>query len=328
MAQERYGFFNSTAEDERSYDSADMATAFHSLASNGVAALGTNLQVTAESGTMRTLVGYGTAMIQGYYYQLKDDGSGVRAFAHTTEAELARVDRIVLRLDLAARTIALVKRIGVASSTPAAPELTRSEETYEISLARVLIRAGACEVLSTDITDERDEDTVCGLIAPESLRRSEIVQLIADAIDAETGDVLRSCEQELEESAQAQVRTNIDAQRKITASGLLKGNGDGGVMEAEGGEDYGIPAVEVSATLASTSWSGSAAPYTQGVSVSGMTAAKKAFAGLPATATQAQYKAAAKAKLRVSSQGTDTVTVTAEGTKPTISIPILVTMVG
>lgn len=87
------------------------------------------------------------------------------------------------------------------------------------------------------------------------------------------------------------------------------------------------PVTEVSATL-TTAWTGSLAPYTQAVSISGMTTLKKAVIGLPATATQAQYLAAADAMLRVSYQGAGTITVTAEGTKPTISIPILVEILG
>jgi hypothetical protein len=328
MAQERYGFFNSTTGDERSYDSADMATALHTLASSGVAAADACLQVTAEGSTMRTLAGYGSAMVQGYYYQLKDDGGGVKAFEHTTEAELDRIDRIILRLDLTARTIAMVKLIGTASSTPEPPALTRGAETWEISLAQVLIQAAAQEILPGDITDERADDTVCGLIAPEALRPSTVEQMISDAVEEATDDVLRFSEQTLETSRQDQARENIDAQKKIVASGVLKGDGAGGVAPAAGGTDFGIPAAEVSATLLSTGWSGSEAPYTQAVAIAGMTAAKKAIVGLPHSATSAQYLAALAALLHVTSQGTDTITVTAEGDVPEIDLPVLVEIVG
>ena len=328
MAQERYGFFDSSGDDLRSYSSVDMATAFHTLASNGVANLGTCLQVTAEGSTMRTLVGYGTAMIEGYYYRLRDDGGGVQAFTHTTEAELNRIDRIILRLDLTTRTIAIVKLIGTAGSSPEAPALTRDDETYEISLARVLVRAAAEELLPTDITDERADDTVCGLIAPESLRRSEIEDLIDDAIDAATEDVIRYSEQTLETAEQDQARENINAMKRVGEStALQKGDGEGDTEDAVAGTDYGIPVVERTATLAAASWSGSG-PYTQTVAVSGMTSSKKAIVGLAMTATTAQYEAAADAGLRVTSQGTDTITVTAEGGVPDVDIPIIVEIVG
>ena len=332
MAQEKFGFFESSGEDIRSYSAADMAAAFHALASNGVTDADTCLRVTAEGSTMRTLVGYGTAMIEGHYYRLRDDGSGIQAFTHTTEAELSRIDRMILRLDLAARTISLEKVIGMAAATPEAPALTRNAETYEISLAQVLVRAGADELLPSDITDERADDAACGVIAPESLRRSAIAEMIDNAIEAaiaeENADVLRLSQQTLTESEQAQARENIDAVKKTgTSTAIQKGDGNGDTEDAVPGEDYGAPVAERTAVL-SASWSGSTAPFTQAVTVSGMTTAKKAIVGLPATVSQAQYLAAMEAMLRVSSQGTNTITITAEGTKPTISIPVLIEILG
>ena len=328
MAQEKYGFFDSSGGDIRSYNAAEMAVAFHTLASNGVANLGTCLQVTAEGSTMRTLVGYGTAMIEGYYYRLRDDGSGVQAFTHTTEAGMNRIDRIVLRLDLTTRSITLVKKTGTAAATPQAPAILRNAEIYEISLAQVRIRAGASVLLSTDITDERADDAVCGLIAPESLRRSEIEQMLEDAIDEATDDVIRYSAQTLASGQKTQARTNINAQQKITAPGILKGDGNGGVTPATGGTDYGIPVVEKTAMLAAASWAGAEAPYTQTVAIAGMTSAKKAIVGLPQSATRTQYLAALDALLHVTVQGTNTLTIAAEGGKPAIDLPILVEIVG
>ena len=328
MAQERYGFFNSTAEDERSYDMADMAAAFHTLASDGVADAGTCLRVSAEGSTMRTLVGYGAAMIRGFYYQLRDNGGAIQAFSHGTEAELDRIDRIVLRLDLTARTALLVKKIGAAASTPEAPALTRGEEVYELSLAQVRVRAGSEEILESDITDERTDDAVCGLIAPEGLRLSRIEQMIEDAIAEANADALRFSAQTLTAGQKTQARDNVGAQAKVTGSGLLKGDGNGGVTAATAGTDYGVPAVEVAATLLAAGWTGSAAPFTQDVTIAGMTAAKKAAAGLALGATTAQYQAALAALLRVTAQGTNTITVTAEGEKPAVDLPILVQIVG
>ncbi len=332
MAQERYGFFNSTAEDERSYDSADMAAAFHTLAADGVADTGTCLQVTAEGGTMRTLAGYGMAMIRGFYYHLRDNGGAIQAFSHGTEAELDRIDRIVVRLDIPARTVALVKKIGVAASTPQAPTLTRGEEVYELSLAQVRVRAAAEEILESDITDERADDAVCGLIAPESLRLSRIAQMIENAtaqgLAEGLADALRFSAQTLTGEQKAQGRDNIGAQAKITASGLLKGDGNGGATAGTPGTDYGMPAAEAAATLTAAGWAGTEAPFSQTVTVTGMTAGRKAVAGLSPAATGAQYQAAAKAQLRVTAQGTDTVTVQAEGEKPEVDLLVSVLMVG
>lgn len=59
-------------------------------------------------------------------------------------------------------------------------------------------------------------------------------------------------------------------QDKITASGILKGDGSGGVSAAVAGTDYQAPEAKIAITL-SASWTGSG-PYTQTVTVSGGTA--------------------------------------------------------
>lgn len=109
-------------------------------------------------------------------------------------------------------------------------------------------------------------------------------------------------------------------------TGLLKGAG-GKVAQAVAGIDYAAPVIDTTATL-STTWTGSAAPYTQAVAISGMTADAKIEVGLASTATAEQYAAAAAAQLMCTAQTTGSVTMTAYGEKPTVTIPILVRVVG
>lgn len=85
--------------------------------------------------------------------------------------------------------------------------------------------------------------------------------------------------------------------------------------------------VDTTATL-STTWTGSAAPYTQAVAISGMTADAKIEVGLASTATAEQYAAAAAAQLMCTAQAAGSITMTAYGEKPTVAIPILVRVVG
>lgn len=80
----------------------------------------------------------------------------------------------------------------------------------------------------------------------------------------------------------------------------------------------------VTATL-TTSWSGTAAPFTQNVSVSGLTATTGVVVvSIAPTATVAQYTAAADAQLHPKTQGAGTLTISAMSEKPTVSIPIVV----
>ena len=136
-------------------------------------------------------------------------------------------------------------------------------------------------------------------------------------------------EQALETAEQAQARANIDAQNKITTSGMLKGDGNGGITPGTAGTDYAAPVTEITGTLSSGAWSGTEAPFTQAVTVSGMTATKKGVSvGLADSATSEQYLAAAAAMLHATAQGTNSVTLTAEGTVPEIDLPILIRVVG
>lgn len=73
-----------------------------------------------------------------------------------------RIDRIVIRYSKSENKVYLAVRKGTAASSPAAPDIVRDANTYEISLAQVRINANATSVSS--ITDERLNNDVCGLM--------------------------------------------------------------------------------------------------------------------------------------------------------------------
>jgi len=94
------------------------------------------------------------AYINGRYY----NSGGDLTFALTSVAGSIKYVRIVVRVDLSAKTIIT----AVKESLSALPELTRDNSTYEISLATVAITAGATAITSGMIVDERSNDEVCG----------------------------------------------------------------------------------------------------------------------------------------------------------------------
>jgi hypothetical protein len=84
----------------------------------------------------------------------------------------------------------------------------------------------------------------------------------------------------------------------------------------------------VSATLATASWVGSSAPYTQTLTVTGLGATQNGTISIAQSATATQRTAALTAKLSVTGQAAASLTITADGTKPTVAIPVTVILLG
>lgn len=116
-----------------------------------------------------------------------------------------------------------------------------------------------------------------------------------------------------------------EKQSKITTAGLLKGNGSGGVSEAVAGTDYQAPVRSYTATIPASGWTGSAAPYTCNVTVTGLLAADKPIVDIVPSATYATAEAQSEAYgyiYRMVAQANKIVAYATE--KPTVDIPIQV----
>ena len=114
-------------------------------------------------------------------------------------------------------------------------------------------------------------------------------------------------------------------QAKITASGILKGDGAGGVSAAVKGTDYAAPSVGVTVTLSASGWDADA--KTQTVSVAGVTAAANGSLRIAQSATDEQFAAWGAAQPRVTAQADGSITVKLAGTVPTMDIPVEVLIV-
>ncbi|WP_195376933.1 hypothetical protein [Anaerotruncus rubiinfantis] len=158
---ERSSFFNSVSGD-RTYKAEDWASYFASFIGNGVFPLpSTGLQIVVNDG-MTVTVRAGKAWINGYFYMNTTDLSLTLA---TADGQLKRIDRIVIRWDLTNRTISAKVKSSAFSASPTAPALQRDADIFELALADILIPAGATTVTQGNITDQRLNTALCGVVA-------------------------------------------------------------------------------------------------------------------------------------------------------------------
>lgn len=169
MSAERYGFFDSTEADAREYTDADMSRFARILGRDGVRETGDNLRVEPSGMGLSVQIGYGTALVRGYYYELADDGGARKSLTLQTAEQNPRIDRVVLRLNLDAAACRISAELlkGAEAASPAAPALTRTSKIWEISLARIAVGVGASVIDADDIADERGDEAVCGVLHPD-----------------------------------------------------------------------------------------------------------------------------------------------------------------
>ena len=157
---EKSGFFNSSSGD-RVYSATDFAAYFGRLVSNGIFyAVTTNLQITPGSG-MAVSVAAGSAWINGYSYENTDT---LTINLATASGVNPRIDRVVVRFSAVERRIYLAVLTGTPAETPTAPALTRSNDTYELGLADILVPKGSVTIPALNTTDTRLNTALCGLV--------------------------------------------------------------------------------------------------------------------------------------------------------------------
>lgn len=167
----RFGYFESelTGYDEnglpifdRAEDDEFFTRVWRYLLRNGIMSEpADNMMVSAVTGmTVRVNKGFG--VIQGKFAY--EDIAEQVTLEEANEV-YPRIDAIVLRLDLENRKIEIAAKTGIAAVSPKTPDLEREDEgIYELCLAYIRVEAGVTEIKSSNITDKRNDLTVCGLI--------------------------------------------------------------------------------------------------------------------------------------------------------------------
>lgn len=156
------GFFdalkNADGAWDRTYKSADYCNNLAAIISNGVVrSQNDDLRVTA-SGLIVT-VGVGRGWINGHWYYNDYDYTFDAVQAPTGNP---RYDRVVLRYnnELSGRKISIEYINGVASATPAKPEITRTTNIYDLVLADLYVTPSA----QITVEDQRGNKDICGWV--------------------------------------------------------------------------------------------------------------------------------------------------------------------
>ncbi len=122
-------------------------------------------------------------------------GSPLSLAIDAADAVYNRIDRVIVEWTTPNYTDLPVVRIltGTFSSNATAPKLTNDSTTRQISLARIYIKAGATEIAAENITDERLDASVCGLVTERVNADTSMIQnqmtAILTAIQKELADL-------------------------------------------------------------------------------------------------------------------------------------------
>lgn len=181
--------FNSKDHD-RVYKAEDWAWYFSTFIKNGVFPNSQNngLQVVVGD-AMQILVKAGFGFINGYAFRNEQDYA---ITLETADGALNRYDRVVLRWDLAARAMYIAVLKGAASANPTPKAITRSNEVYDLALADIFIGKGALSIQTANITDQRYNSSLCGIVTGviEQIDASVLTQQFNDFFTSYNKQVL------------------------------------------------------------------------------------------------------------------------------------------
>ncbi|WP_195984082.1 hypothetical protein [Clostridium sp. D33t1_170424_F3] len=306
------------------YAAQDLASFFECLYTTGIAPqmaitspddnpadyIGSSLAVTAGV-NLQVIVSPGAAMIKGRGY--------ISSFPMSHTVSAGATTDIVLRLDLRGAKpqiyVATKQREGNVSIENS---LLHDALNYELALATVVVPQSSTAVTAPMITDQRlntsahpiDGKPLSGLMKSipnvDTKGIWEQNQVLQDYFKTTFNDWFETAKSVLSEDAAGQLLNMITA--------LQDGKANKSTTRTT--------------TLYASTWSGSSAPYTYNLSVSGVTATSNQdlLPGLSITA--AQLEALQAANIQDGGQTSGRLTLKAWGDKPTINIPVRVIVRG
>lgn len=136
------------------------------IGSGVIQGVGNEFAVYADSTGMRVKVPSGRAWLDGTMANEDAAGGDILQTIAAADPTNPRIDRIVLRRDFVAHTMAYVVVAGTPAVAPVPPAINRQPQgLFDLSLAQVRVNAGAVTIAASAVTDERSNPAVCGWAA-------------------------------------------------------------------------------------------------------------------------------------------------------------------
>lgn len=306
MASPDSGFFPSVSGD-RDYTFDFLAAYIGSFISDGV--YNGEMAVTADGSAMSVTVGKGRAWL-GYDNKryFKNMFADMELSIANADGVLNRIDTIALRWDINDRSIIPTVLQGTPSSSAIAPAITRTVEQYDLKLAEISVPAGTTAITQSLITDCRLNTDVCGIVTG-----------VVDQVDTSTFyNQIAADLAEFKSTNEADFTAWVDGLKDIldeTTAGNLQNEIE--ALQSDKSDKSTLTA----ATLPAANWTGDAAPYSQTISVAGVTATSANEVLPGASITADQLEAFQDANIQDGGQAAGSITLLAYGDKPTIDLP-------
>ncbi|MGX8701513.1 hypothetical protein [Caproiciproducens sp.] len=309
-----HSYFWPDVNGDREYTDDDYAEYAGGFATHGVQ--NGDLAVTA-GGNMSVVIPAGRAYV-GPAWKVRKyyNDSPLTLTVANADGVLNRKDTIVLRSDINTRDVTAQVITGTPASNPVAPAIVRTAEQYDLKIAEISVPAGTTAITQALITDTRLDSSVCGIVT------GAFQQIDTTTFYNQIQADLASFKNVNEADFTVWVNSLKDILDAETAGNLL--NMINGLQSSKADKS-----IFTTAVLEAANWTGVIAPYSITVAVTGAKSEPTRIEVQPtADATAAQWAAWRTALIRGGGQGTDSITLLADGDKPEIDIPVAVTIRG
>lgn len=152
-----YGFC--LGEDSQ-YSAEQFSNAFHAIVGDGICPYGGNFKVSETEG-LHVSLATGFALLGGRWFRSDE---AIPLTLQPSDNRFDRYDAIVLRTEMAAKSVSVHVVTGKGEMLPQKYTPARNHDRYELVVCHILVRMGATQILSADITDTRADKALCGMI--------------------------------------------------------------------------------------------------------------------------------------------------------------------